>query len=205
MKYGYIRVSTEKQDFLRQQEILSHLQLDRVFEEKITGKKDAEARASFNEMLLNLKAGDSVYFESMSRMGRNLANLIETSNHLVKELKVNVYFLKENISLIVDSSDFNSSMTNLIFNIMGAFAQFERDLIADRTRETLQAKKAQGVKLGRPLKNIEGLLDDYTLKTDSGAYAYDLEELSERYRLTKQAIIYKMKKQGISRNRGAKN
>lgn len=201
MKYGYIRVSTDNQDFIRQESILNGLNLDVIIEEKISGKKAADTRPAFNELLNKLKENDDVYFESMSRMGRNLANLIETSNFLVKEKKVNIYFLKENITLLHDTNDFNSSMTNLIFNIMGAFAQFERDLIADRTRETLQAKKEQGIILGRPTNQVsnEELKEKYTAKTPEGKYLYTVDELINIFGLSKQTIISRMKKMGITR------
>lgn len=203
MKYGYIRVSTDNQDFIRQESIMASLKLDEIIEEKISGKKAADSRPAFQNLLTKLTVGDSIYFESMSRMGRNLANLIETSNFLVKEKKVNVYFLKENITLMQNSNDFNSSMTNLIFNIMGAFAQFERDLIADRTRETLQAKKEQGIILGRPTNNVsdEELKAKYTAKTPAGTYLYTIDELVALLGLSKPTIINRMKKLGITRNK----
>ena len=99
-------------------------------------------------MLEEINPGDEVYFESMSRMARSMQDLIDTTNFIVKQKKAKVIFIKENLS--IGGSDGMDAMAQLIFNIMGSFAQFERDLIADRTKQALQAKKQQGIKLGRP-------------------------------------------------------
>lgn len=159
MKYGYLRVSTvDKQQFIRQEYILQDYNLDRVFEEKISGTKKACGREEFNKLLDILQVGDEVYFESMSRMARSMQDLIDTTNYLVKEKKVKIIFVKENLTVGGDSS--LDAMSALVFHIMAAFAQFERDLIADRTKTALAAKKAEGKILGRPRQ-----VDDTTRKT----------------------------------------
>ncbi|MBR2388247.1 MAG: recombinase family protein [Clostridia bacterium] len=148
MKYGYMRVSTQdKQEFTRQEFVLKDYNLDRIFEEKISGTKKASGREAFGELLEVLQKGDEIYFESMSRMARSMQDLIDTTNMLVKVKKVKVVFIKENLSIGGDGLD---AMGALVFNIMGAFAQFERDLISDRTKQALSAKKANGQTLGRP-------------------------------------------------------
>lgn len=147
-KYGYMRISTQdKQEFTRQEFVLKDYKLDRIFEEKISGTKKASGREEFGELLEVLQKGDEVYFESMSRMARSMQDLIDTTNMLVKVKKVKVVFIKENLSIGGDGLD---AMGALVFNIMGAFAQFERDLISDRTKQALSAKKANGQTLGRP-------------------------------------------------------
>lgn len=147
-KYGYMRVSTQdKQEFTRQEFVLKDYNLDRIFEEKISGTKKASGREAFGELLDVLQKDDEVYFESMSRMARSMQDLIDTTNMLVKVKKVKVVFIKENLSIGGDGLD---AMGALVFNIMGAFAQFERDLISDRTKQALSAKKANGQTLGRP-------------------------------------------------------
>lgn len=150
MRYAYVRVScADKQEFDRQEIILKDYNIDRLFEEKISGTKKACGRERFAEMLEVLKSGDEVYFESMSRMARSMQDLIETTNLLVKKYGVQVVFIKENVKIGGDSTGMDA-MTALVFHIMGAFAQFERDLISDRTKDGLKAKKAMGVKLGKP-------------------------------------------------------
>lgn len=151
MKYGYMRVSTaDKQEFTRQEFVLSEYKLDEIFCEKISGTKKACGREEFNRLVEKLEKGDEVYFESMSRMARSMQDLIDTTNFLVKTKKVKVVFVKENLS--IGGGNGLDAMGALIFNIMGAFAQFERDLTADRTKQALSALKANGVKLGAPCK-----------------------------------------------------
>lgn len=148
MNYAYLRVSTvDKQEFLRQEFVLKDYAIDKYFEEKISGTKKASLRPEFERLLNELVAGDVVYFESMSRMARSMQDLIDTTNLLANKMKVKVVFLKENITIGGNGLD---AMGALVFNIMGAFAQFERDLISDRTKQSLQAKKEQGVVLGKP-------------------------------------------------------
>ena len=152
MKYGYCRVSTkDKQEFSRQEFVLKEYGIDKMFEEKISGTKKASEREQFELMLKELKEGDTVYFESMSRMARSMQDLIFTTNLLANKIKVTVVFVKENITVGGTGMD---ALTSLVFNIMGAFAQFERDLISDRTKQGLQAKKDQGVILGKPKTEI---------------------------------------------------
>lgn len=152
MKYGYCRVSTkDKQEFSRQEFVLKEYGIDKMFEEKISGTKKASEREQFELMLKELKEGDTVYFESMSRMARSMQDLIFTTNLLANKMKVTVVFVKENITVGGTGMD---ALTSLVFNIMGAFAQFERDLISDRTKQGLQAKKEQGVILGKPKTEI---------------------------------------------------
>lgn len=151
MRYGYMRVSTtDKQEFTRQEFILRDYNLDEIFCEKISGTKKACGRDEFNRLVEKLQKGDEVYFESMSRMARSMQDLIDTTNFLVKTKKVKVVFVKENLS--IGGGNGLDAMGALIFNIMGAFAQFERDLTADRTKQALSALKANGVKLGAPCK-----------------------------------------------------
>ena len=149
MRYGYMRVSTsDKQEFTRQEFVLKDYHLDMVFEEKISGTKKACGRKEFEKLLELLQKGDEVYFESMSRMARSMQDLIDTTNYIVKTKKAKVIFIKENLS--IGGENGTDAMSALVFNIMGSFAQFERDLIADRTKQALAAKKEQGIELGRP-------------------------------------------------------
>lgn len=170
MKYGYMRVSTaDKQEFTRQEFILKDYNLDMIFEEKISGTKKACNREEFEKMLEKLQQGDEVYFESMSRMARSMQDLIDTTNFIVKTKKAKVIFIKENLSIGGESG--TDAMSALVFNIMGSFAQFERDLIADRTKQALQAKKEQGVTLGRPKTISDEIRQQvFNLKAENKSY-----------------------------------
>lgn len=156
MRFGYIRVScADKQEFFRQEFALQDHKIDKLYEEKISGTKKASTRPEFEKMVAELSAGDEVYFESMSRMARSMQDLIDTTNMLVKKKKVKVVFLKENLTIGGDNN--NDAMATLIFNIMGSFAQFERDLIAERTRQGLKARRellGNAFKIGREKLDI---------------------------------------------------
>ena len=157
MRFGYMRVSTvDKQDFFRQEFILKEHNIEKLYEEKISGTKKASTRPEFEKMVAELSAGDEVYFESMSRMARSMQDLIDTTNMLVKKKKVKVVFLKENLTIGGDNN--NDAMATLIFNIMGSFAQFERDLIADRTKQGLKARRemlGDAFKIGREKQFVD--------------------------------------------------
>ena len=171
MKFGYIRVScADKQEYLRQENILKDYNIDKLFEEKISGTKKAITRPEFEIMLEEIKEGDEIYFESMSRMARSMQDLIETTNLLTEKKKVVVIFLKENIRVGGAGLD---AMTKLVFHIMGAFAQFERDLTSIRTVETIRAKRASdpNFKIGRPT----------TITSDTIALIHSLREQGLSY------------------------
>ena len=148
MKYGYLRVSTDKQNYDRQLFVLKEYNLDYIYEETISGTKKACGREEFDKLLSVISKGDEVYFESMSRMARSMQDLIDTTNFIVKTKKARVVFIKENLTIGGDGLD---AMGALVFNIMGAFAQFERDLISDRTKQAMAAIKEKGeIQLGAP-------------------------------------------------------
>ena len=142
--FGYARVSTEQQSLDRQLDMLTQYGVDKIYNEKMTGTK--RSRPELEKLLERLTEGDTVVIESLSRLGRSTKDLIwlmETFN----SKGVNLVSLKESI-------DTTSSTGKLLFTLMSALAQFERDVIADRTREGLASARARGRKGGRP--PIEG-------------------------------------------------
>ena len=138
--FGYARVSTQQPNLDRQIDLLETYGVDRIFNEKMTGTK--RNRPELEKLLERLTEGDTVVVESLSRLGRSTKDLIwlmETFN----EKGVNLVSLKEAI-------DTTSSTGKLLFTLMSALAQFERDVLADRTKEGLAAARARGRKGGRP-------------------------------------------------------
>ena len=136
--YAYIRVSTDKQEYDRQINILKDYYIDETFEEKISGtKKD---RPQLNQMLNQLQEGDVIIVESWSRLGRSLSNLVELVNDLENK-GVTLLSTKEG------TYNPNDPQSKLMFNIFASLAEFERDLLSQRTKEGLKASKNKG---GRP-------------------------------------------------------
>lgn len=141
--FGYARVSTEIQNLDRQMDALKKYGVDIIYNEKMTGtKKD---RPELTKMLERMTANDTVVVESLSRLGRSTKDLIDLTE-LFEQKGVHLVSLKESI-------DTSTSTGKLLFTLMSAIAQFERDTIADRTREGLRSARARGRKGGRPRVN----------------------------------------------------
>lgn len=191
MLYGYIRVSTQisdtranNQTFDRQLKILHDngvVNDKNIFKERISGGVKTSTRPQWDKLISLVKPGDIIIVTEMSRLARSLQDLIETVNFLISK-EVGIRFIKENISI---SSSGIDSMNRLIFNLFGAFAEFEKDLIRERTKQGLQAKKEMGVKLGRSNKLNEEQIIEFKkayLRGDK------IEQLKEQFNLSKQGI-----------------
>ena len=125
--FGYARVSTESQNLDRQLDALEKYGVEMIYNEKMTGtKKD---RPELSKLLDRMTDGDTVVVESLSRLGRSTKDLIELME-LFQSKGVHLVSLKESI-------DTSTSTGKLLFTLMSAIAQFERDVIADRTREEI--------------------------------------------------------------------
>jgi len=140
MNIGYIRVSTEQQHTDRQHEIIKKYECEKVYEEKITGTK--RERPELNRMIEQLRKGDTIIIESLSRLSRSTKDLISLVEQF-NGMGVDLISSKEQI-------DTTTATGRLVFAIFAALAQFERDTIAERTREGLKAARARGRKGGRP-------------------------------------------------------
>lgn len=139
---GYIRVSTADQETGRQ---LDDVVLDKVFEEKISSA--APNRPILAECLNYLREGDIFYVHSIDRLARNLIELQNIVSSLVDK-GVEIRFYTENLTF----SKGSSPMQELMLQVLGAFAQFERKLIKERQLEGINNAKRQGRYLGRPKK-----------------------------------------------------
>ncbi|MCV6589100.1 MAG: recombinase family protein [Marinobacterium sp.] len=136
---GYIRVSTVDQNTERQ---LDGVPLDKVFEDKCSGK-DTD-RPGLTQMLDYVREGDTVHVHDISRMARNLANLLE----LVKQLTsqgITIRFHKERLEFAGESNP----MQELMLSMLGAVYQFERSMLLERQREGIKQGQAAGRYKGR--------------------------------------------------------
>lgn len=140
MLIGYARVSTDDQNLDLQNDALKQIGCDRIFTDKLGGAK-AE-RPGLEEALTYTREGDTLVVWRLDRLSRSLKTLIEMVNHL-EEKKIGLKSLQESI-------DTTSSSGKLVFHIFGALAEFERNLIRERTQAGLQAARARGRKGGRP-------------------------------------------------------
>ena len=118
------------------------MELDKRFTDKVSGRD--RNRPGLERMLEFVREGDTVHCHSMDRLARNLDDL----RHLVKELtgkSVKVFFVKENLTFTGE----DYPMANLLLSMMGAIAEFERELIKERQREGIALAKKAGVYKGR--------------------------------------------------------
>src|SRR5437868_10539713 len=145
MLIGYARVSTADQTLALQKDALNKIGCSKIFTDTASGAK-AE-RTGLNEALEYVREGDTLVVWRLDRLGRSLKHLIETISQLDNR-KIGFKSLTKNI-------DTTTSGGKLIFHIFGALAEFERNLIRERTNAGLQAARARGRKGGRP-KSLTG-------------------------------------------------
>jgi DNA invertase Pin-like site-specific DNA recombinase len=140
MRIGYARVSTEDQKLHLQRDALRAAGCEEIFDEKVSG---AGARLPARERLLNYaRRGDVAVVWKLDRLGRSLRDLVEVVVRL-RDRGVGLRSLHESI-------DTTSAAGKLTFHLFAALAEFEADLVRERTRAGLAAARARGAKLGRP-------------------------------------------------------
>jgi DNA invertase Pin-like site-specific DNA recombinase len=138
---GYARVSTDDQNLALQQDALRVAACDCIFEDH--GVSGVEwTRPGLDAALANLKAGDTLVVWRLDRLGRSLVQMVG----LIEGLSARGIGVRS----LTESFDASSSGGKLLFHLIAALAEFERTLIAERTRAGLAAARARGVKLGRP-------------------------------------------------------
>ena len=139
---GYVRVSSVEQNTVRQLADLK-VTLDKVFEDKVSGA--TTDRPQLQAMLEYVREGDTIYVHDISRLARNLSDLLT----LVKDLTtkgISVRFDKENLTFTGE----DSPMQNLMLSMLGAVYQFERSMIKERQLEGVAQAKLDGKYKGRP-------------------------------------------------------
>lgn len=179
--FGYARVSTEQQNLDRQIDALRKYGCDLIYNEKMTGTK--RNRPELSKLLDRITEGDTVVIESLSRLGRSTKDLIELTE-LFQAKGVRLISLKEQI-------DTSTSTGKLLFTLMSAIAQFERDTIADRTREGLRAARARGRTGGRPKTNPDSVRKALKLYHTG---QYSIKEIEEMTGVKKSTLYRNLRK-----------
>jgi len=153
---GYIRTSTNKQDLKNQQhEIFSYtnkhdLKVHEFIEVQDSSRKTSKQRR-VDELLQKLSSHDTLIVTELSRLGRSTSEILTLVNELIKN-KVTLIVLKQNVTVTATKYDITSKVMLTFFSLFG---ELERDMVSLRTKESLSAKKAQGVKLGKPVGTIQ--------------------------------------------------
>ncbi len=155
MLVGYARVSTDDQNLALQVDALTQAGCDRIFEDRLGGA--VAQRPGLSDALSFVRTGDTLVVWRLDRLGRSLKNLIEVVGGL-EEQGIGLRSLHEAI-------DTTTSTGRLVFQIFGALAEFERNLIRERTLAGLAAARARGRQSGRPKKldaaQVQHLYDLY--------------------------------------------
>ena len=138
-KIGYIRVSTEHQETARQQEIMGNYKVDRIFSEKLSGAN--ADRPQLRAMLDYVRDGDTLYVESISRLGRSTKDLLNIIDTLT-EKGVTLVSNKESI-------DTDTPAGKFMLTVFAALSQLEREQLRQRQREGIEIAKAQVKYTGR--------------------------------------------------------
>ena len=184
MKLGYARVSTTEQDLSLQLDALGDAGCEKIYEDRISGAK-AE-RPGLQEALSYIRKGDTLVVWRLDRLGRSLKHLIETVNDL-EERGIGFQSLQEAI-------DTTTSSGRLVSHIFGALAEFERNLIRERTHAGLEAARARGRKGGRPkalnTKKIELLYELYDSKK------HTVKEICEMMGISKPTLYSYLRERG---------
>ena len=146
MKVGYIRVSSGDQNPERQREEMHGLGIEDkyIYEDRVSGANTE--RPKFQEMMTFLREGDDLYVSSLDRLARNLKDLLQIVETLCGK-GVSVHSLKERLEF--GAGENASPTAKLTLSLVGAFAEFEREMIRSRQREGIALAKARGVYKGR--------------------------------------------------------
>jgi DNA invertase Pin-like site-specific DNA recombinase len=193
---GYLRVSTADQDLEKNKadilQLANHHDLGRVHfvEEKISGKVSWRER-KIAEVLESLNPNDAIVVSELSRLGRSMLECMEILS-VATQKRINVYAVKGTWRL---DQSIQSKIIAMAFSMA---AEIERDLISQRTKEALRFKRAQGMKLGRPMGPGKSKLDPFRPEIESLlANGSTQKFVARRYHTTEANLHNWLKKRGL--------
>lgn len=172
---GYARVSTEDQEASLQIDALRAAGCERVFVDKASGARSS--RPALDDALRFLRPGDILVVWKLDRLGRTMRHLVELINGLSNG---DVGFKS-----LTEAMDTSTPAGQLLFHVMAALAQFELDLIRERTRAGLRAARARGKITGRPRVTT----DDHVLRAQRMiAQGLSVQEVARIFRIGKSTL-----------------
>lgn len=185
-RIGYARVSTDDQNLDLQRDALRLAGVESIYEEAASGK--TAARQELDHCLKALRAGDSLVVWRLDRLGRSLPDLV----HIVAGLEEKGIGFES----ITEKIETNSAAGKLVFHVFAALAEFERNLIRERTRAGLVAARARGRVGGRKpkldarqIREIKRLMSDPTIPVG---------QIAERYKVSRTTIYKVAPRSGVS-------
>ncbi|WP_120632113.1 recombinase family protein [Ruegeria sp. EL01] len=175
-RIGYARVSTKDQKLRMQRDALENVACDLVFEDHgISGTK--ASRNGLDAMLDELKAGDTVVVFKLDRLGRSVLHLADLL----------IWFQKKNVHFCSISEGINTTTPGgkLVFHLFSAFAEFQRDIIAENTRTGLNAARKRGARLGRPpALDSDTILEAQRIMSEGGVTVAEIARKMKVNRIT---------------------
>lgn len=177
LKIGYARVSTGLQNLDLQMDSLKEYGCEKIFTDNVSGSKSK--RPGLDNVIEFARNGDSVVVWRLDRLGRNMQDLINLVNELNKR-GVSFYSIEENITM-----DKSSSTGQLLFHLFAAFAEFERNLILERSTAGRISARARGRYGGRPEKLTDKDLKLLKTLYDSGT---PIKTIAEQWQVSRTTI-----------------
>ncbi|CAA3817896.1 DNA-invertase hin [Staphylococcus aureus] len=177
MKIGYARVSTGLQNLNLQEDQLNQYGCEKIFSDHISGSKSK--RPGLDKAIEFARAGDTIVVWRLDRLGRNMEDLITLVNEL-NNRGVSFLSLEENITM-----DKSSSTGQLLFHLFAAFAEFERNLILERSSAGRIAARARGRYGGRPEKLNKQDLKLLKTLYDNGT---PIKTIAEQWKVSRTTI-----------------
>jgi DNA invertase Pin-like site-specific DNA recombinase len=188
MKIGYARVSTKEQSFDLQLDALRKAGCKKIYQETVSGAK--AARVQLDLMLDNLRAGDVLVIWKLDRLGRSLRHLVELVHGLMEK--------GAGLKSLNDPIDTTTPQGRLSFNLFASLAEFERDLIRERTQAGLSAARARGRRGGRP----RGLPSSAEVTARAAETLYterklSVRQIADRLAISKSTLYAYLRHRGV--------
>ncbi|ATN03902.1 transposon Tn552 DNA-invertase BinR [Staphylococcus haemolyticus] len=190
MKIGYARVSTGLQNLNLQEDRLNQYGCEKIFSDHISGAKSK--RPGLDRAIEFARSGDTIVVWRLDRLGRNMADLITLVNEL-NNRGVSFHSLEENITM-----DKSSSTGQLLFHLFAAFAEFERNLILERSSAGRIAARARGRYGGRPEKLNKRDLTLLKTLYDNGT---PIKTIAEQWKVSRTTIYRYLNKLNNQENK----
>jgi len=190
LKIGYARVSTGLQNLNLQEDRLNQYGCEKIFSDHISGSKSK--RPGLDKAIEFARAGDTIVVWRLDRLGRNMEDLITLVNEL-NNRGVSFHSLEENITM-----DKSSSTGQLLFHLFAAFAEFERNLILERSSAGRIAARARGRYGGRPEKLNKQDLKLLKTLYDNGT---PIKTIAEQWKVSRTTIYRYLNKLNNQENK----
>ena len=191
MKIGYARVSTQEQNLSLQIDALNQAGCEQIYQEKVSGS--LADRPELTRLLEMIRVGDTLVIWKLDRLGRSLAHLIG----LVSDLETRQIGLLS----LNDPVDTTTPQGRLVFRIFASLAEFEREVIRERTMAGLASARRRGQRLGRP-KGLSKQAQQ-TARIAESLYKekqYSVEQIARELAISKTTLYKHLRQRGVQIN-----